>query len=175
MCTWLRLITRLILLSTLCHLQHQIIQHNQRAGVIVSSGDLALQGITRHQAGNYTCTASNVEGDGDSNIVELKVMCKYSEHTQHTRNNTQQTLSGISGILLPSIMHENEGARSISFRFRVGFMGHVLFLVQKKLMASHHAAYAQHLKLLFHSLFHMCRFTWPSWHHKRLPERLSLS
>lgn len=93
MCTWLRLITRLILilLSILCHLQHQIIQHNQRAGVIVSSGDLALQGITRHQAGNYTCTASNVEGDGDSNIVELKVMCKYSEHTQHTQNNTQQT------------------------------------------------------------------------------------
>lgn len=44
----------------------------------MSSGDLALQGVTRHQAGNYTCTASNVEGDGDSNIVELKVMCKYS-------------------------------------------------------------------------------------------------
>nr|XP_036233970.1 uncharacterized protein LOC106620041 [Bactrocera oleae] len=55
---------------------NQIIQHNQRAGVIVSSGDLALQGVTRHQAGNYTCTASNVEGDGDSNIVELKVMYK---------------------------------------------------------------------------------------------------
>ncbi|XP_030374861.1 uncharacterized protein LOC115624348 [Scaptodrosophila lebanonensis] len=55
---------------------HQIIQHNQRAGVIVSSGDLALQGVTRHQAGNYTCTASNVEGDGDSNVVELKVMYK---------------------------------------------------------------------------------------------------
>lgn len=57
-------------------LQNQIIQHNQRAGVIVSSGDLALQGVTRHQAGNYTCTASNVEGDGDSNVVELRVMCK---------------------------------------------------------------------------------------------------
>ncbi|XP_055849963.1 hemicentin-1 isoform X2 [Episyrphus balteatus] len=55
---------------------NQIIQHNQRAGVIVSSGDLALQGVTRHQAGNYTCTASNVEGDGDSNVVELKVMYK---------------------------------------------------------------------------------------------------
>uniref|UniRef100_A0A1A9USK1 Ig-like domain-containing protein n=1 Tax=Glossina austeni TaxID=7395 RepID=A0A1A9USK1_GLOAU len=59
-------------------LEHQIIQHNQRAGVIVSSGDLAIQGVTRHQAGNYTCTASNVEGDGDSNVVELKVMCKYT-------------------------------------------------------------------------------------------------
>ncbi|XP_055377463.1 uncharacterized protein LOC129609527 isoform X2 [Condylostylus longicornis] len=55
---------------------NQLIQHNQKLGVIVSSGDLALQGVTRHQAGNYTCTASNVEGDGDSNIVELKVMYK---------------------------------------------------------------------------------------------------
>lgn len=43
----------------------------------MSTGDLALQGITRHQAGNYTCIASNVEGDGESNTVELKVMCKY--------------------------------------------------------------------------------------------------
>lgn len=58
-------------------LQGQTIQHNQKAGVIVSSGDLALQGVTRHQAGNYTCIASNVEGDGESNTVELKVMCKY--------------------------------------------------------------------------------------------------
>lgn len=58
-------------------LQGQTIQHNLKAGVIVSSGDLALQGVTRHQAGNYTCIASNVEGDGESNTVELKVMCKY--------------------------------------------------------------------------------------------------
>lgn len=51
--------------------------HNPKGGVIVSSGDLALQGITRHQAGNYTCIASNVEGDGKSNTVELRVMCKF--------------------------------------------------------------------------------------------------
>lgn len=59
--------------------------HNPKAGVIVSSGDLALQGITRHQAGNYTCVASNVEGDGESNIVELRVMCKFSflKQTKH--------------------------------------------------------------------------------------------
>lgn len=42
----------------------------------MSNNDLALQGISRSQAGNYSCTASNVEGDGDSNIVQLKVMCK---------------------------------------------------------------------------------------------------
>lgn len=57
--------------------QGQIVQHNPKVGVIVSSGDLALQSVQIHQAGNYTCIASNVEGDGESNLVQLKVMCKY--------------------------------------------------------------------------------------------------
>lgn len=61
----------------LSHIQGQTVQHNQRIGIIVSSGDLALQNVTRHHAGNYTCIASNVEGDGESNTVELKIMCKY--------------------------------------------------------------------------------------------------
>jgi len=51
------------------------IAHNAKR-TIMSSDSLALQGVTRYQAGNYTCVASNVEGDGESNVVELKVMCK---------------------------------------------------------------------------------------------------
>jgi hypothetical protein len=51
------------------------IAHNAK-GTIISSNSLALQAVSRHQAGNYTCVASNVEGDGESNVVELKVMCK---------------------------------------------------------------------------------------------------
>lgn len=55
--------------------QNQFVQHNPKMGVIASSNDLALQSVQVHQAGNYTCIASNVEGDGESNTLELKVMC----------------------------------------------------------------------------------------------------
>lgn len=51
------------------------IAHNTKR-TIMSSDNLALQAVSRYQAGNYTCVASNVEGDGESNVVELKVMCK---------------------------------------------------------------------------------------------------
>lgn len=58
--------------------QNQLVQHNPKIGVIASSSDLALQSVQVHQAGNYSCVASNVEGDGESNTLELKVMCTYS-------------------------------------------------------------------------------------------------
>ncbi|XP_017756216.1 PREDICTED: uncharacterized protein LOC108547976 [Eufriesea mexicana] len=53
-----------------------IIQNDAKNGVIVQQYDLALREVTRSQAGNYTCIASNVEGDGNSNTVELKIMYK---------------------------------------------------------------------------------------------------
>lgn len=56
--------------------QGQPMTHNQRAGVIAGSAHLALQGVSRDQAGVYTCTASNVEGDGISTPVHLQVVCK---------------------------------------------------------------------------------------------------
>ncbi|XP_039283267.1 nephrin [Nilaparvata lugens] len=52
------------------------VQHNQKTGVIISHNALALQHVKRYQAGNYTCVASNVEGDGESNSTQLKVMYK---------------------------------------------------------------------------------------------------
>lgn len=60
--------------ASLC-LQGLPIAHNTKR-TIMSSDNLALQAVSRYQAGNYTCVASNVEGDGESNVVELKVMCK---------------------------------------------------------------------------------------------------
>ncbi|XP_059051345.1 synaptogenesis protein syg-2-like [Achroia grisella] len=54
----------------------QLMTHNQRAGVIAGSAHLALQGVSREQAGKYACTASNVEGDGRSQSVILQVIYK---------------------------------------------------------------------------------------------------
>ncbi|CAH0721447.1 unnamed protein product, partial [Brenthis ino] len=54
----------------------QIMKHNQRAGVIAGSAHLALQGVSREQAGKYVCIASNVEGDGRSAPVNLHVIFK---------------------------------------------------------------------------------------------------
>ncbi|KAK0081257.1 hypothetical protein PV325_012504 [Microctonus aethiopoides] len=52
------------------------IQNNAKKGIMVQQYDLALRKVDRSQAGNYTCVASNVEGDGYSNTVELKIMYK---------------------------------------------------------------------------------------------------
>lgn len=54
-----------------------LVQHNTKNGVIISSNTLVLQKIKRQVAGNYSCAASSVEGDGKSNYVQLRVMCKY--------------------------------------------------------------------------------------------------
>ncbi|XP_037871099.1 hemicentin-1 isoform X1 [Bombyx mori] len=54
-----------------------LLQHNPSNGVILTGNtNLAVRNVSRHQAGNYTCTASNVEGDGKSPPLHLQIVYK---------------------------------------------------------------------------------------------------
>nr|XP_045595232.1 nephrin-like [Procambarus clarkii] len=49
------------------------LSHNVTAGVIKSNQSLVLQRVNRGSTGEYSCSASNLEGSGDSNSVQLSV------------------------------------------------------------------------------------------------------
>ena len=60
----------------LLSLQGVAVQHNTSAGIIMTNQSLVLQKLKRSSAGIYVCKASNIEGEGSSNAVELNIMCK---------------------------------------------------------------------------------------------------
>ena len=45
-------------------------------GVLISGSSLVLQEVGREQAGDYTCFASNLEGDTTSDILNVQIRCK---------------------------------------------------------------------------------------------------
>ncbi|CAK1578768.1 unnamed protein product [Parnassius mnemosyne] len=54
-----------------------LLQNNLSNGVILKGyTNLALRNVSRHQAGKYTCTASNVEGDRKSPPLHLQIVYK---------------------------------------------------------------------------------------------------
>ncbi|XP_068208272.1 protein turtle homolog B-like isoform X2 [Palaemon carinicauda] len=52
------------------------VEHRVLQGIIIQNQTLVLQRIIRDSAGFYTCRAKNLEGDGESQPVELKVQYK---------------------------------------------------------------------------------------------------
>ena len=57
-----------------------MVLHDKSNGIIISGSSLVLQGVTRKHGGKYSCVASNIEGDTQSNILSLKVMCKFQKN-----------------------------------------------------------------------------------------------
>ena len=53
----------------------EVVQDLSR-GVLISGSSLVLQEVSREQAGDYTCFASNLEGDTVSDILNVQIRCK---------------------------------------------------------------------------------------------------
>ena len=62
-------------------LKDVMVVHDKNAGIIISGSSLVLQGVNRKMSGLYSCVASNIEGDTQSNSLELKIMCKLATIT----------------------------------------------------------------------------------------------
>lgn len=56
--------------------QDVMVTHDKATGVVISGSSLVLQGVTRKMSGKYSCVASNIEGDTESESLELKIKCK---------------------------------------------------------------------------------------------------
>ena len=54
----------------------EVVQDLSR-GVLISGSSLVLQEVSREQAGDYTCFASNLEGDTVSDILNVQIRCKH--------------------------------------------------------------------------------------------------
>ncbi|MPC87831.1 hypothetical protein E2C01_082710 [Portunus trituberculatus] len=68
------------------------LEHNVTAGVIISNQSLVLQKVTRDESGNYYCVATNIEGDGHSNPIVLRVKCKYESAGPECEGNSRTSL-----------------------------------------------------------------------------------
>ena len=67
-------------------LKDVMVVHDKNSGIIISGSSLVLQGVNRKMSGLYSCVASNIEGDTQSNSLELKIMCKLATITNTSWN-----------------------------------------------------------------------------------------
>ena len=59
------------------YFQNRTIGQDISKGILISGNSLVLQKIRREQAGNYSCYASNLEGDTQSKHIQIQVKCKF--------------------------------------------------------------------------------------------------
>lgn len=56
--------------------QGRMLKDNKKNDISLNNHALVLRNISKFQNGNYSCVASNEEGDGESNFFNLRIMCK---------------------------------------------------------------------------------------------------
>ena len=56
--------------------QDVMVSNDPEKGVLITGQSLVLQRVDRRRAGRYACVASNLEGDTQSNEIELKIKCE---------------------------------------------------------------------------------------------------
>jgi hypothetical protein len=56
--------------------QEKKLSHNISVGIITTNQSLVLQRVSRHSAGRYRCSATNREGETESDVFHLNVKCK---------------------------------------------------------------------------------------------------
>ena len=52
--------------------------NDKQSRVMIMDRSLVLPNVSRHQAGSYTCGATNVEGHNQSRPLLLQIMCEYA-------------------------------------------------------------------------------------------------
>ncbi|XP_076030186.1 uncharacterized protein LOC143018581 [Oratosquilla oratoria] len=110
--------------------QSRELVHNVSSGVIISNQSLVLQRVSRASSGEYHCVASNVEGDGKSNPIHLRVkytpVCRSDQVLYHGAARHEQ-------VNIPCILDAHPVA--VSFRWTFNNSGESVDIPQDHIIA----------------------------------------